>query len=325
MARRPVLVALRAGQEAHRIDAPSDCLVGLGDPLDVPLFSACEDGGEDEVGRLLIADVRSVRRGLYAPGMLSVVPTVVGPVAGSEASGLAVPSVEELIDELATLAAHLSAGMCRWLELVREFDSRGKWASWGHASCAEWLSWRCRGELAYAKVRALTRVTAPARESELLELASVLTAAQLERSLGAYRRATTEDARDVQEHERLQWDWDDDGSLVVRGRLAPEDGALFLRALEAGRERPWQAGGEDGRGSAEPRPRRPTNVEAFVALADAALTGDPAERTGGDRYQVVVHVDEAVLAMDGDEAVSSGTGRRLPPRPREGCPAMPRS
>jgi len=45
--------------------------------------------------------------------------------------------VRDLVDELATLAAPLSAGMSRWLELVGEFDRRGEWAAWGHRSCAE--------------------------------------------------------------------------------------------------------------------------------------------------------------------------------------------
>jgi hypothetical protein len=52
-------------------------------------------------------------------------------------------SLDELEDELATLASHLYAGTCRWLELVRELDRRGSWAECGQGSCAEWLAWRC--------------------------------------------------------------------------------------------------------------------------------------------------------------------------------------
>ena len=33
--------------------------------------------------------------------------------------------MQQLEDELATLAAHLYAGTCRWLELVGELDRRG--------------------------------------------------------------------------------------------------------------------------------------------------------------------------------------------------------
>src|SRR5436309_2685044 len=131
---------------------------------------------------------------------------------------------EQLEVELATLAAHLSAGRCRWLELVGELDRRGGWAEDGPGSCAAWIAWRCgltaraarehvrvarrlpelprtraafsRGALSYAKVRALTRVATTESEQELLELAFVLTAAQLERTLRACRRLTAAEARE---------------------------------------------------------------------------------------------------------------------------------
>ncbi len=239
----------------------------------------------------------------------------------------------ELVDELAALAAHLSAGICRWLELVAEIDRRGKLAG---CSTAEWLAWRCgltprtarehvrvarglrelpkirdafaRGELSFAKVRALTRVAEPVNEQELLRLALEMTASQLERAVRAYRRVTSEQAAAVQESAFLDWYWDEDGSLVLSGRLAPEDGAVFAQALQAARSALREGG------SAEPRP---TNADALAALAELALSGRAA--TGGERHQVVVHVDESALA-GGDEggcelaegpALAPETARRL--------------
>jgi len=104
-------------------------------------------------------------------------------LATEDMSDLAGLSPEQLEDEIATLAAHIYAGTCRWLELVGELERRGGWAESGSGSCAEWLAWRCallprtarehvrvarrlpelprvragfaRGELSYAKVRAL--------------------------------------------------------------------------------------------------------------------------------------------------------------------------
>jgi hypothetical protein len=232
----------------------------------------------------------------------------------SDLAGMSLPALE---DEIATWSAHLSAGMCRWLELVGELDRRGGWGEYyGLASCAHWLSWRCAvsprsarehvrvarrlpglpriraafaaGELSYTKVRALTRVAEPGSEQELLELGRLLTASQLERAVRAYRRVTSDDAEAVHANACLDLSWDDDGALVLRGRLAPEDGALFLRALEAARD----ALAHDGGGSAEPRP---TRADALVALADATLAAAES-RSGGDRYQVVVHVDAAALS-----------------------------
>jgi hypothetical protein len=74
-------------------------------------------------------------------------------------------------------------------------------------------------------------------------------------------------------------------------------------------------------GSAEPftpAPRQP-NIEALVALADMSLTCEHADRSGGERCQVVVHVDAAVLSADADgrcelehgPALSPETARRV--------------
>jgi len=242
-------------------------------------------------------------------------------------------SFEELEQELASLASHLYAGMCRWLELVAELERRG-----GLTDCttARWLAWRCgltprtarehlrvarrlaelpriraafsRGEVSFAKVRALTRIAEPESEEELLRLALSMTAAQLERAVRAYRRVTTAEAVAVQENAYLHWYWDEDGSLVLRGQVAPEDGAVFLQALESAHQALRE------RGSAEPRA---TNADALVAMAELALSGG--SRSGGERQQVVVHVDEGVLAgeaaggceLDEGPSVAPETARRL--------------
>jgi Domain of unknown function (DUF222)/HNH endonuclease len=251
---------------------------------------------------------------------------------------------EQLECELATLAAHLFAGTCRWLELIGELDRRGNWAEDGPDSCAEWIAWRCgltpraarehvrvarrlpelpqthaafaQGELSYAKVRALTRVATAESEEEMLQLARVLTAAELERTVRCYRRVTTAEAGEQLEQAFLSVWWKDDGSLELHGRLAPEDGALLLRALEAQRDQLWQ----QGRGSAEPRPHpQVSKAEALAAVCDASLANQDRGRSGGERYQVVVHADEAALRDDakGDCELEDGsplapeTARRL--------------
>src|SRR5581483_1923061 len=172
-----------------------------------------------------------------------------------------------------------------------------------------------RGELSYAKVRALTRVAEPDSEAELLQLALVLTASQLERAVRALRRVTDEDARAHHDREQLGVWWDDDGSLLLHGRLAPEDAAVFVNGLDAMRESLWERRGDEDGGSAEPR-RRPTNAEALAAMADAALEG--ATRAGGERHLVVVHADATTLAegdgcceMEEAGAIAPETARRL--------------
>src|SRR5438067_6808792 len=51
---------------------------------------------------------------------------------------VSVLDADELENELATLASHLYAGTCRWLELVAELDRRGDWAVQGAYSPAHW-------------------------------------------------------------------------------------------------------------------------------------------------------------------------------------------
>ncbi|MGZ8695630.1 MAG: DUF222 domain-containing protein, partial [Gaiellaceae bacterium] len=88
----------------------------------------------------------------------------------------------------------------------------------------------------------------------------------------------------------------------------------LVRALAA-------AGGPLWRGGAAQPPQRLTGAEALVAVADAALASD-ADRPGGERYQVVVHVDDQALgrhdqdgdagcALDDGPALARETARRL--------------
>jgi hypothetical protein len=178
-------------------------------------------------------------------------------------------AIDQLADQISELAGHLNASTCRFLELVAEFDARGGWSDWGAKSCAHWLSWRCSiepvtareqvrvarrlvelplirgafadGRLSYSKVRALTRIEEIEREDELLELALYATASQLERMVRGYRKVTNAGAAKVLERRSLHIRHDDDGSLIFRGRLPREEGAVFLKALELARNELRQA------------------------------------------------------------------------------------
>ena len=184
------------------------------------------------------------------------------------------PSIAELDrlgDEIAELSAHLEAATARLLDLIREFDARGGWNT-GFRSCAAWLAWRvgldpgaarervrvaralgtlpalaealARGELSYAKVRALTRVATPETEARLLAVGRAGTAHHVERIVRGWRRVDRQaEAREAaRQHagRALHVYQDEDGTVVLRGRLTPEVGALLLRALDAARETLYQ-------------------------------------------------------------------------------------
>jgi hypothetical protein len=261
-----------------------------------------------------------------------------------------VTELEHLEHEIVELAAQIHAATCRWLELVAEFDRREGWTSWGCKSCAHWVAWRCaispvaarehvrvaralwelplirasfaRGELSYSKVRALTRVAGIQREEELVSMARHATAAQLERILGAYRRAlrVQRSATEPGRPERwVRWRHDEDGSLVLTARLPAEEGAVVLAALDAAGDASAEACGEAAAaGDVASWPER--CADALLATAESALGCEPAGRSG-DRYQVVVHVDSDVLAgasaetavaeLEDGAPVAVATARRL--------------
>src|SRR5436853_7456933 len=198
--------------------------------------------------------------------------------------------LDQLGDEIADLSAHLDAATARLLELIRAFDARGGWNT-GFPSCAAWLSWRVgldlgaarervrvaralgtlprlagalgRGELSYAKVRAVTRVATPETEERLLAVARAGTAEHVERIVRGWRyvdrRAEMREAARQHAMRGLLVYPDEDGTVIVPGRLTPEAGSLLLRALDAARETLFQrsrvikaATGTVQNGSAEP-------------------------------------------------------------------------
>ena len=280
----------------------------------------------------------------------------------------AAPDVEALGDRIADLAARIQAATYELLVLIRQFDERGGWE--GFASCAHWLSWRIglapgaarekvrvahaladlprlsealrRGAVSYSKVRAVTRVATPATEQALLDVALAGTAAHVEQVVRTWRRVdrAAEQAEDRRRHEsRALHTWaDDDGTIVVRGRLTPEVGAVLRRALEAaldarrGAAEPAAgvdgephaatpdataggtvgaeaAGGETGDEMAPTIAQR--RADALGMVAECALAGGLDKGTAGDRYQVVVHVDADTLADGGEEEEERVAGRRL--------------
>ncbi len=102
------------------------------------------------------------------------------------------------------------------------------------------------GAISYSKVRAMTRNATPKNEAYLLNIARYGTAHHVEMLLGKYRRVqrlVQGDGKDQSEFKEadiaavqftgreLNWHYDDDGMLVIRGRLTPEDGAMFIKAI----------------------------------------------------------------------------------------------
>src|SRR5206468_13027594 len=215
-------------------------------------------------------------------------------------------------------------------------------------SCAAWLSWRvgldlgaarervrvaralgslpllaealARGQVSYAKVRALTRVATPETEGRLLAVGRAGTAARVERIVRGWRRVDRHaEARETaRQHasRALHVYEDEDGTVVLRGRLAPEVGALLLRALAAARETLYQRSRAEPMASppvdpsADPPTLAQQHADALALLAETALHHGLDPGAPGERYQVVVHVEAAALAdpdQPGQSVLEGGT------------------
>jgi len=191
------------------------------------------------------------------------------------------------------------------------------------------------GEISFTKVRALTRVARPESEDALLELARSCSAARLERKLRAWTTDSMSAERNAEARRHASRTFsvfpDDDGMYVVRGRLDPEVGAALMRAVEAAgdalylRRRCGAAEAEPARVDAEvdtdadatPEQRR---ADAIGLVAERALAagfaGGPPSGTRAERYQVVLHVDEATLREPAERVSAETSEATATPDPR---------
>jgi hypothetical protein len=255
----------------------------------------------------------------------------------------------ELASQLTELAGHLNAGTYRFLVLLAEFDRREAWSDGGTASCAHWLNWQCGidlgaarekvrvahaleklpriaqamagGCLSYSKVRALTRVACEATEEVFLATALHGTASHVENLVRHFRRAreSQELSREAQQQANrgLTYFHDDDGSLVLKCRVPAEIGAVVINALEAAaQELRRDVSAETCDELPTPSARR---ADALGAIAESFLKHGIESLSGGDRQQIVVHVDADTLhdgtagrcELEDGPSLPAETARRL--------------
>ena len=122
-----------------------------------------------------------------------------------------------------------------------------------------------------------------------------------------FRRAKEADERSREARQQaarsVTWMTDDDGNYIVRACLPAEIGALFVQALNAAAEEistpnvpagtpAYTAPGIPAEERPSPSARR---ADAVGALAEAFLKHGGHALTGGERHQIVVHVDAATL------------------------------
>jgi hypothetical protein len=235
---------------------------------------------------------------------------------------------EQLGNEITELSSYIYAATYQLLVKIHEFDRDEYWRQGGMCSCAHWLNYRCgtgmnaareklrvanalpslprisasfsKGEISYSKVRAMTRVATADNEDFLLNIAHHGTAHHMERFVAQYCRAKQRHdsaSANIQHQDRsFSHYYDDDGSLVIRGRIPAEQGAMIVKALRLGID---TAEREDGEETHVPIATR--RADAFVEMAESYLARGARASGNADRYQVMVHVTAETLKNTGDE------------------------
>jgi hypothetical protein len=205
------------------------------------------------------------------------------------------------------------------------------------------------GRLSYSKVRAITRIAGSdaatltriaadiaagtpelrhttvadpeVAERVLLNLALSGTASHVETIVQAVRRRHTP-PDDLAARRSLSWQWDEDGSLILRARLTPDAGATLIAAIEAlvpprspiaHRAEPSP---EDLHQRAVEQEPGPAADRVATRRADALLAlarGDTDETVERGQAQVIVHLDATTGAarLQGGPDIPDSTAERL--------------
>ena len=247
-------------------------------------------------------------------------------------------SIDDLEQNILSLARQINVATYELLIMVREFDERAGFLKWCQQNTAEWLAWRCdismnaarekvrvahalkvlpaiteafaSGELSYTKVRAMTRVATRENEKDLLEFALRHTAVNVEqrcRELRFGRADSVDVAQRAFESRSLRIIRNADRAMMtITVDLPVELGELVDKALDKAREddapelveTSWQA----------------KQADAFVTLMKDYLCGTSDDKPGSsrDNYLVTVHVDQSALAGNaGRSALPIETVKRL--------------
>jgi hypothetical protein len=257
-------------------------------------------------------------------------------------------TIDELANEICTLAGHINAANHRWLVLIGEFDRRNGWSDGATRTCAHWLNWRCglamgaarekvrvaraleklpkvsaameSGNLSYSKAREITRIATVETEDYLLMIAEHGTAQHVEKFVRAYRRC--QEAEELsreqrqQQNRRVSFRYDDDGSLILDCRLPAEAGAKIMKALDIAVEDvpAGTLGDDEERVSFSAR-----RADALALVAESFLAHGAIDARGADRHQIVVHVAEETLRdrvagccqIEHGPSIAAETARRM--------------
>lgn len=246
--------------------------------------------------------------------------------------------LDSLANHIAQLSLRIDLAKHALLTALRQFAACEGWAGSGFPSLPAWLSWRigitpttareyvrvakalgefpqidaafAKGELSYAKVRALTRAAHPATEQGLLDIALHATAAQIETTCAAYRRTRVdlpcEEGAPARPDLRrfMHRTTTASGMVRIELQLPPEQAevvwAAMHVALDGGRAADGRADA-DANGTGRSAPDRAGAAPSGHASEEASAPSqtpaepEPPELDPSDRVDALVSVAQAYL------------------------------
>ena len=253
-------------------------------------------------------------------------------------------NTEDLAQEIATLSAHLDAATHRLLECIRDFDESGGWHEQGAISCAHWLTWRVgwdpgtarervrvaralgklpaidgalrSGSLSYAKVRALTRVATPETKPCCWTWRCLRPGLNLSGCVAGIRSVVEGERAPMPEERSVRRRPLPEGKIKLELVLEADEADLVLRAVDRAREVHAEQAAQKDRspdeaGDVSAETPWPSRADGMVKLAESFLAGNPVTGNGGERFQVMVHLDQEVLGPDGALAGTLEDGTRV--------------
>ena len=247
----------------------------------------------------------------------------------------AIAGLEDQFCQQDMLSYHMSAinvGFSTMAKVAAQIDEEGLWSHWGHRSLEHFLSWSLgldrreatqlalvarslesfpkaeeafsKGKLSLAKMAILCRIADQDSEEELLDLALVATISQFERIASSYRGVIRRE-QELQDSERkhasrsLSYYFDNEGILVIKGRLPEEAGAIFVNCLEEA-----ETDLEYDEDTNDPTAAR--RADALVAMAVTSLS-PPDSHSSPSRPHISILCDASALeGKDGRLQIEGG-------------------
>lgn len=257
--------------------------------------------------------------------------------------------IDEIDAAISKISRSINSANYELMVLIREFDERAGWLKWGFTDCVSWLKWRCdlsdsaardklriaralkdlaqmsdefsKGTLSYSKVRALTRVSTPANEAELITMAHKMSASHVEQHCRQRKNASPDSskhANSAYEARSLRsWRNEERGMMTITLEVPIEEGELFEKAVDKAAANLSNDAYASNAVDDNKTSWCAMQADAAIAIAKAHLSGSagtdaPRASSSADHYQVMVHVDEAALTGRMDEAEGATAQSDLP-------------